>query len=396
MGKKYRNDAGFNALKSKLMAAEFLARQMESQLKMATNKNMQSIAKEFFNNEKAGIKNRTVSVAPAKSFYETSIKLFSRPIRIDRLDDDEKSFITQYYNMRLRALTSSITKAGQALVVTEPSFRGTHGYVLVLPLLHASKASSVNINVLPRWMQQPEQLDIFSNSCLLHFGFPFHAMTIAKESNRIQKKTFSEFDFYRSAANQYGKAYPHIAVDCLHKAIEYLSNNDSNTIIDLKFEIVQLWLDSDNYSLAAGQAHKIFETYPNHPESVRAIWLYYYALSRDNNTDQILASIDKALADERCKAYNAKLMYIKWWSLRRKRDRDATVAALEYELLKKHGNDSMIAPILLSRSTDLLAQQNYTAAHQSLTELLKKFPNSKAAAQAEKMLTKLKKMKGIQ
>ncbi len=163
----------------------------------------------------------------------------------------------------------------------------------------------------------------------------------------------------------------------------------------LQFEVVQLWLDSNNYSLAASQAHKISATNPNHEEAGKAIWLYYYALSRSNNISQILAGIDEVLNDRRCAAYKAKLMYIKWWSLRRTRDQIAGVAALEHELLRLYGNDPMVAPILLSRATDSLASQDYAGALEALTGLLQKFPSTNAAIQAKKMLVKLNAMNAV-
>jgi hypothetical protein len=391
----YQGDTGFRAYKSKLNAAEFLAKQMQQQLKRATNTRMFSVADELFNKKSTTAGGNQLSVAPAKSFYETSVRLFSMPIGIDNLADVEKSFLAQYYNLKLRVLTSAIAKAGQALAIAEPSFKGTHGYVLVLPLLHVSDKKSVNIDVLPRWMRRAEQLDIFVDSCLLHFGFPFHAMSLARQSAQLQNSSFSELDFYRTAAKKCGTSYPHITADCLHRAINYVKDKEPDEAVALQFEVVQLWLDSGNYPLAVGQAHNISGTYPDHKEVGKAIWLYYYALSRSGNINGILADIDTALDDKRCERYKPKLMYIKWWALRRKRDQDARVAALEYELLKQYGNDPMVAPILLSRVTDLLASQDYTGAYELSTQLTEKFPSTKAAIQAKKMLAKLEAMREV-
>lgn len=392
---KYRNDIGFRAYKSKLNAAQFLARQMQQQLKAATNTEMLTVADEFFGRSATSAKSNPLSIAPAKNFYETSVQLFSRPVTVPNLTDEERTFLAQYYDLKLRTYSNAVAKAGQALAIAQPGFTGTHDYVLVLPLLHASVQNSFSINVLPRWMQRSEQLDIFSDSCLLQFGFPFHAMMLAEKSAEVHRQPFSQLDFYRSAARKCGKWRPHIAADCLRRAMDYVPGKEPDETIALRFEIVQLWLDSQNYRLAAGQARQIFEAFPNHNESGKATWLYYYALSRSNDIHQILADIDKVLADKRCEAYKPKLMYIKWWTLRRKRDETARVAALEYELLKQYGNDPMVAPILLSRSTDLLARQDYNGAYELLTQLVEKFPSTKAAAQAKKMLAKLKETKGI-
>jgi len=391
---KHQGNTGFQAYKSKLNAAEFLANQMQQQLKKATNARMFSVADELFKQNNTAVKNRELSVAPAKSFYETSARIFSMSVRVDDLTNEEKSFLLKYYNLKLRVLTSAIAKAGQALAIAEPSFKGTHDYVLVLPLLHVSDQKSINIDILPRWMRQPEQLDILVDSCLLHFGFPFHAMSLAKRSAQLQNSPFSELDFYKSSVEKCGTSNANIAAECLQRAIDQALGREPEGVVPLQFEAVQLWLYSKNYPLAAGEARKIFMTYPDHEESGKAIWLYYYALSRSNSIDQILTDIDRALDDSRCQAYKAKLMYIKWWALRRQRDHAARVAALEHELLKQYGNDPMVAPILLSRATDLLASQNYTGAYESLTQLVEKFPTTAAAKQAKRMLDKLSAIQG--
>jgi hypothetical protein len=391
--RKHKSDAGFMAYKSKLKGAEFLAESMQQQLKRATKTRVSSISDELFEkNSSTGGASQPL-VAPAKSFYETSIELFSRPVKIDNLTEEEKSFLVQYYDLKLRDLTSHIAKTGQALAIAEPSFKGTYDYVLVLPLLHVSDKTSVNVGVLPQWMQRPDQLDIFADSCLLHFGMPFQAMNLAKKSAQLRNVSFSEYDFYKSAARKCGTLYAHIAADCLRKAINHAQGEGSAEAIALEFDLVQLWLDSSNYPLAASQAHKISQTYPDDKDPGKAIWLYYYALSRSNNVNGILADIDTALDDKRCELYKPKLMYIKWWALRRKRDQDAKVAVLEYELLKQYGDDPMVAPILLSRVTDYLASQDYTGAYELSTQLIDKFPSTKAAIQAEKMLAKLKAMR---
>ncbi len=389
--KKYKKDTGFSAMKSKLMAAEFLARQMKFQLQKATGKRMLTVAAGLFDKKEGDSRDLSLLVAPAKSFYETSAKLFSSSVKIDGLSDEEKTFLLRYYDLKLRLLTISVAQAGQNLAIAEPSFNGAHDYALVLPLLHSSAEKPVNTDILPPWMRQGEQLEILSDSCLLHFGLVLPAMAIEKRSAQGQQKPFSELDFYVSAAEKcrQSESSPHIAVDCLLKAIDRAPDKAPDIIVSLRFDVVQVWLDSENYVLAGGEAQKIYDTFPDHKEAGRAIWLHYYALSRSNSADEILAHIDEVLEDKRCDVYKAKLMYIKWWALRRKRDQTARVAGFEYELLRQYGNDPMFAPVLLSRATDLLARQDYNGARESLTRLSEKFPSTEAGAQARKMLHKL-------
>ena len=392
--RKYRADAGFGALKSKIIAADFLANQMTGQLKKATGRQMFAVAGQLFENK--GIKkNRdSLSVAPAKSFYETSLKIFKKPAGSAELEEAEKKFLAKFYDLKLRMLTSRIAKAGQALAIAEPSFKGTYDYVLVLPLLHASQIRPVNIDVLPKWMRQSSQLRVFSDSCLMHYGFAYHAKEFARQAAELDRKDFSPETFYRSASKKCTKQLPRVAVDCLKRAVDSIDEEKADERITLQFDIVQIWLDSNNFSLAAGEAKSIADNYSSHKKTGTAIWLHFYALSRTNNPDIILANIDTAINDPRCANYRAKLMYMKWWALRRVKDKEVPIAALEHQLIADYGNNLMVAPIILSQATDLLARQDYEGASVLLNQVQKKFPSTSAAKEAKKIGKKLKALTG--
>ncbi len=401
LSKNYKSQTGLSVLKAKLQTAEFLAERMITELQQAAENRLLALAEEVFDDKKNAAGDNNLTLAPAKMFYETSRKVFSKPIRIDELTKQadlghltmEKEFLTKYYDLKLRILTSSIARAGQGLAIAEPTFEGTHNYILVLPLLHASETKPINISVLPRWMQKPESLQMFSNSCLLYFGLPFHAMTFAKEAAKAFEELFSEEEFYRGAAKMCGTSHIDVAADCLHRAFECVPAKEADRLVQIKFDMVQLWLDSENYMLAAGQARQIYKTFPQHPRAGKAIWLHYFALSRANDADAILMDIDRALADQRCQQYKPKIMYTKWWALRRKRNTTAQIAALEHELLKEYGDDPMVAPVLLSRATDMLAKQDYGKAYQILNHLQEKFPSIRTADQAKEMMDKLQSTK---
>jgi outer membrane protein assembly factor BamD (BamD/ComL family) len=387
---KYAGDAGFRAFESRLTAAEFLGAQMRQQLTRAADMRLATVAGRLPDARERGSAAGLITLAPAKRFYETSLKTFASPVRIGGLEEQEREFLTRYYDLKLASLITAIAQAGQALAIAEPGFTSTYDYVLVVPLLHASEERPLNLDVLPPWMQEPEPLRQLSDSCLFHFESPFQAMAVARKAAALQGTTFAPFDFYRSAAQRCSSGQARVAVDCLRRAMRQVPAEQVDPTVTLHFDVVQAWLDSANYQLAAGEARAISETYPRHASAGKAIWLYYYALSRNNSAQEILVGIDQALADARCRPYEPKLMYIKWWALRRQRNQGARVAAMEYDLLKRYADDPMIAPILLSRATDLLASQSYREAREVLQQLVQKFPSTQAAAQAQRMLEKVK------
>jgi hypothetical protein len=394
LDQKYHDHQGFQALKSKLTAAQFLSNQMVKQLREATTKQMR-IAAEQMLAEESTEGNEIVSVAPARNFYDASRKIFEKPVHIGQIQDQEREFLIKYYNGKLKFYAECINEAGQALAFAEPSFKGTHNYVLVLPLLHTSEEKSINQNLLPDGLTTPDQLRLLADSCLLHYDKPYHAMKLAELSLERQGKIFSAIDYYQEAAEKCSTERIHTAVDCLRKAYKIAKqDNDDNLAVSLLFKIVQRWIDTKNYSLAAMQAKTITEDYPEHTKAGQALWIYYYGLSQSGNTKEILANIDNALKDERCKAYEINLLYIKWLALLNTRD-EARILAVEHQLLSQCGTNPIIAPIMLSRATNLLAQQDYLGARNMLRDLVDKFPTTSAAVQAKNMLDKLGKFSGM-
>jgi tetratricopeptide (TPR) repeat protein len=387
----YRSKAGFRTYLSKLTMAEFLTKQMLSHLKRATKQQMFTMSDEILT--KPDQQRRPLSLPPAKNFYDTSILVFSSPIQITELADVEKKFLERYYNLKLRTFTNRIAKAGQALTIADPQFQDTHNYVLVLPLLHVTHEQHVNIEILPFWMQKPDQLDILSDACLLCFGMPTQAMELSRQAAEIRNQKFAHIDFYKSAAQKCGPSKAKIAIICLEKAIENIPNSDRDAIIALQFDIAQYWWDLGNFVLAAGQARKIFETYPDSNNYGKAVNLYYDALKRSRNVNAILANIDTAIKDPRCAAYQANLMFNKWRALCRDGKQEASIAAIEHKLLAQHGNNPIVAPIMFSQAMDYFGWQDYLGAKQSLEHLVEKFPNSKAAIKAMEILLKFKKNK---
>ena len=279
LDEKYGGSKNFVALKSRLRMTQMLAARLTNELQSATKKTLQSTALELF---EGGKKSNNITVTPAMHYYKSAKQMFAKPIGINDFSTEEKKFLATYYDLKLRSGISSIAKSGKALAVAEPKFKGTYNYILILPLLHLSDKRPINIEVLPKWIQKPNQLDAISGSCLLHYGLPLHAMMLAKQSADLQGNHFSSVEFYKDAAVKCKAAsHVNVAVECLQRALlSGLPNHEADVVVDLKFEIVQLWIDSKNYSLAAGSAKEIFKDHPDHSNAGRAIWMYYYSLRK--------------------------------------------------------------------------------------------------------------------
>jgi TolA-binding protein len=386
--KKYPANGELRLLRSRMAAAEYVAGQMEAELNKAKERELKSVAGELFA-DRGGNEEQNAPIVPARDFYEASMQLFVAAAAMEDFGAEEKAFLWQYYSAKIKALVDSVANAGKALSITDEHFTGMYDYVLVLPLLHASEQTE-NVEMLPDWMRGDEHFSALSESCLLHYGLPFHSMIFARKSAQNKGGTFSEIEFYESAANRCGDSRPQTAAKCLDRAIDLLSPGETDKIMSLRLQAAQLWLDSGKYNEAAVEARKASETYPESTLAGKAIWLHYYALSKTDDTSGLLGPIDGAISDMRCAEYRAKLMYMKWYALRRKLATGPAVVTLENELLSEYGSDPIVAPIMLFKANDLMARQDYENGCELFSSIVEKFPSSEAAAQAAKMMTKLK------
>lgn len=385
LSKKYSLSPGFINLKSRLQSASFLASKMQSQLGKSMNKRLLEVI-----DDQKQKKTNSLVVAPAKSFYDSSINLFSKPINIDDLGENEKTFLRRYYNLILRKHIENISFAGLGYAFAEPSFKGTYNYVLVLPLLHTPNSKAINLEVLPLSMKTPQLLNQLADSALLHFGRIIAAMSLARNAAAISNRAFNEIDYYIESAHNCPPDKANIAVDCLNLAIKAASASEPDRVVELNIQIIDTWQKSKNHALAAGHARDTYEKFPDHPKTAYIIWLYYYSLSLARQSDVILADIDNHIDNPICSQYRAKLMYTKWWAMRLARNDSPGLQALEYQLLKDYSDSSIITPVMLSRATDMIAQQNYNQAYVLLNELMENFPDTKSADQAKKILERLK------
>jgi len=363
---------------------------MQSQLRKSMNKRLLEVI-----DDQKQKKTNSLVVAPAKSFYDSSINLFSRPININDLGENEKTFLKRYYNLILRKHIENISFAGLGYAFAEPSFKGTYDYVLVLPLLHTPNSKAVNLEMLPLSMKTPQLLNQLADSALLHFGRVIAAMSLARNAAAISNRAFNEIDYYIESAHNCPPDKANIAVDCLNLAIKAAATSEPERIVELNIQIIDIWQKSKNHALAAGHARQTYEKFPDHPKTAYIVWLYYYSLSRARQSDVILADIDSYIDNPICSQYRVKLMYIKWWAMRLARNDSPELAALEYQLLKDYSDNSIITPIVLSRATDMIASQNYNQAYILLNELIENFPGTKSADQAKKIVERLKAKTGI-
>ena len=117
--------------------------------------------------------------------------------------------------------------------------------------------------------------------------------------------------------------------------------------------------------------------------------------SSDDAVNKLIKDVDSAIEATRCSDYRVKLVLVKWRALRRTRAEIACIAALERQLLKEYGNDPMVASILLSRATELLAGQDYAEAVELINQIQEEFPSTKAAQQAKNLLERANAMGGV-
>jgi tetratricopeptide (TPR) repeat protein len=387
--KKYPANAELRLLKSRIAAAEYIATQIQSELQQRKGRVLKKMAGQLFGEETDKPNEKLTPLTSAKDFYNASAAIFETPVPKDIFDSCEKTFLSQYYSLKIASLVDSTIEAAKALSITDRGFDGLYDYALVLPLLHASNDEDINIGLLPKSMRTVDGQGKLSESCLLHYGLPARSMEFAKQAANIAGTSFSEVEFYESATKIARDTKPDVAADCLSRAVELLPPDDADRIVALRLEAAQMWLDSDKYMLAAAEARKAFEAYPQNPSAGRAIWLHYFALSKADDLNSLLSTIDSAICDPRCVEYVVKLKYMKWYSLRCRRPTSPALTAIEKDLLENHADDPIVAPVMLFKAQDLMARQNYDQSRQLFAQIIEKFPTTRAAVEAKEKLSKL-------
>jgi len=371
---KYPANVELRLVKSRISAAQYIAAQIQSELQQRKERVLKKMAGQLFAKDDAKPSEMLAPLTPAKDFYCASAAIFQPPVPMDAFDPCETTFLAQYYDLKITSFVDSTVEAAKALAVADRAFDGLYDYALVLPLLHASNDEDVDIALLPKSMCTADGLGKLSKSCLLHYGLPPRAMQFAKQAAKLSEEPFSQVEFYESAAKTARDSKPDVAADCLSRAVDLLSENDADRIVALRLEAAQMWLDSSKYMLAAAEARKASEAYPQNPSAGKAIWLHYFALSKADDMDALLSGIDSAISDPRCAEYIVKLKYMKWYALRRKSP-VGSAAAIENDLLENHADDPIVAPVMLFEAQDLMARQNYGQSRRLLASIVEKFPS---------------------
>ncbi|MFC1677129.1 tol-pal system YbgF family protein [Planctomycetota bacterium] len=377
---KYSDNANFQTYMAKLRAAELLAADMVSQLEKARKKQLNAFSDTLFGNKAEIGKGEALGVSPAREIYKRSKGLFSQPISLRGFSSVEQKFLSGYYNLKLRSLLNEIAEAGRALAVAEPSFKGTYDYVLVLPLLHTKDVGSVNVNSLPQWMQQAEILDALADSCLLHYGFLSPALNLAKKACVQRSDSCDDVELYRCLAGKCGKHNVTIAVQCLEKAIEYLSDNDLGAINELRFDIAQRWTDLGSYKLAAGQLKKIAQNISDSNDAedtlLKIIKIYAEQLKfYDDAIEQcrvFLGKFTDSQQAEYVQFLTGKLTYL---------NKDYAGAATKFDLFQmKYPDSAYVSEAMLLGAISQLSQGQTDEAIERFKGIIQRYPEAELTA----------------
>lgn len=391
---KYPENASLYGLQRRLKVAQDLAELIGKSLKSRQKKSLEDIVgldtlPELPSME-ANEEERGYLVAPAEQLYWTHLESFSHELNIQGVSAAESKFLRGYYCLRMQGWIEEVATIVTQVVITNPESSDLSYYSFVLPLLYlGEKEPGWNNPEFLLALVDSDKLDAISDFCLFRVERPKTSFAIAKCKARSQGKSFSLVDWALAVSTKCVENHrPDLAEKLLTTAIDALGDKDM--IVELKLKIAECYGKYGDNEAAAKRCKHIAKDFPDSLLYGKVMSSYFVYLARQSKAKEILAEIDSALESPLCQRYLSQLMYLKWWALRRT-NQQILAKKIGEQLIEDHEGNPYIAPVLLAHATDALSNQQYEKCRKLLIQLIKNFPKTKSAKQAQKILVRLDK-----
>lgn len=331
----------------------------------------------------------TNSLVPADQVYRQYLPHFTYRIDTSGFTPNQESFLRVYYNAEVQEVMHEVAGFRQPMVLSD-QMGELEAYLLLVPLLHSpSKFPPAVLEGLPVWMRTPERFARLSDFCLFRLGRIDAAVVLhtelQKEGEPDPKK------FYAKAADKCLERHrPDRAVQCFQAAIELVPPG-SKEAATLRFRICETWASAKNYALAANQAGMIAKEFQGQPAEGDALHLRIQYFATQGDAKSVLAEVDEALQNERCRPHEADLLFYKWQALR-KVGQGENASRILKRFISAYPQSTYAAEMHYAVAVDCLSAQRYDDAASILEHIIKTFPESASSQKARPLLDKLQKL----
>lgn len=321
---------------------------------------------------------------------------FAEPLDRPPVSEKEMAVLRAYYDTALKAAASYVAERGWlAQALNKKAAPKTVELSLVMPFLHIpdEKWAPEQIRLLPEWMRKPANLGA-AEDVALRAQRPYTAYQIALyrrgqvEAAPSQKLTVPSY--MAEAAKTLVKAREYrAAISCIMAGIREATGRESHEeAAGLHLQLAGLYDSIGHTALAADEAKKVLEAFPDSPHRGKVAVFRLKCLYRSGGLEQITKEATQYRADKRCATYMPQIMYISWVAYRRL-DRPEKASELQKAFLARFRRHPLAADMYFASAMTSLAAGNYREALRLLEVVEYRYPKSRLIGKVKQVRSKL-------
>lgn len=349
--------------------------------------------KGFFNDELMSkhalcMHNESTLVVPAERLFKRYVGRFVIPLDFSDLPVDVAAVIQQFYELQLKAYMEEITNNIKKDPTINPDNLELYEYGIVIPALaHCSVSEDITLQFI-RHIKDTNLGIYLGEFCLRRLNCPGLALKIAKHVFEAEQTESSVvIDWAIKVSQHCVEDYrPDLVEKLLRTVIDNL--NDKDKIVELRLKIAESFSKCGDNVGATKECTQIVSDFPNSSLYGKVMSVYFAYLAKQSKPERIVQEIESALEMPQCQKYLLQLMYLKWHALR-KTNRQTLANQIGEQLIKHYGDNPYIAPVLLSHAIDALSNMHYDRCQELLRQLIRNFPQTNSAEQAQEILDRL-------
>ncbi len=278
------------------------------------------------------------------------------------MSQKELETLREYYDAAVRAASGYVAECGRPTAALDRSAAAEIvPLCLVMPFLHLPDPdfSAAEIECLPAWLRQCENLAVAEDFCLrIHRPSSAYGLALCRpaEGTNGQKVKPQYHQYLSASASRMVKAREyHAAIFCLRKAIESAeAGADPAASVAVRYQLAELLDEVGHAQLAAEEMKQALQRNAGDVESARAAMLRLKYLYKGNCFAQILEEAPRCRKDQRCRPYLPQILYILWVTNRRE-GRTEEAESLSKEFLEEFPAQPLGADLHFASAMSALA-----------------------------------------
>jgi len=329
-----------------------------------------------------------ILVVSAERLFKRYVNRFVSPLDFSDLPVEVAAVIQQFYELQLKTYMEEITNNIKKAPTITPNNLELHEYGIVIPALaHYSISEDITSQII-RYIGDTNSGIYLGDFCLRRLGCPGLALKIAKHVFEAEQTESLVVIDWATKASQH--CAEDSRADLAEKLLRTVIGNlkDKDKIVELRLKIAESFSKCGDNTGATKECTQIVSDFPNSSLYGKVMRDYFTYLAKQSKAERIIQEIDSALEMPQCQKYLPQLMYLKWRALR-KTNRQTLANQIGEQLIKYYGDNPCITPVLLAHAIEALSNMHYDRCQELLQRLMRNFPHTDSAKQAQEILDRL-------